>query len=79
MNQGVQPLWSTAESAERERVSCHARIEKLDFELPISDGLRLSDQLVQPLFGDRAIALVVSIGSVRGARRLSINAHPKSD
>ena len=33
-------------SAERERVGRHAWIEKLDFELPISDGLRLSDQLV---------------------------------
>jgi hypothetical protein len=38
-------------SAERERKSLHARIEKLDLELSISDGLRLSDQLIQPLFG----------------------------
>jgi hypothetical protein len=35
------------------------RIEKLDLELSISNGLRLSDQLIQPLFGNRAVALVV--------------------
>jgi hypothetical protein len=34
--------------AERERKSLHARIEKLDLELSIVDGLRLSDQLIQP-------------------------------
>jgi hypothetical protein len=33
-------------STERERKSLHARIEKLDLELSISDGLRLSDQLI---------------------------------
>jgi hypothetical protein len=65
-------------SAERERVSLDAWIEKLDFELPISDGLRLSDQLVQALLDNRAVALVVNISSVSGARRLSVNAHPKS-
>jgi hypothetical protein len=32
-------------SAEREGKSLRARIEKLDLELPISDGLRLPDQL----------------------------------
>jgi hypothetical protein len=32
-------------SAERERKSLHARIEELDLQLSISDGLRLSDQL----------------------------------
>ena len=39
-------------------VVVHARIEKLDFELSIRDELRLSDQLRQPLFGHRAVALV---------------------
>jgi hypothetical protein len=32
-------------SAERERKSLHARIETLDLQLSISNGLRLSDQL----------------------------------
>ena len=35
------------ESAERERKSLHVRIEKFDLELSLSDGLRLSDQLIQ--------------------------------
>jgi len=34
------------ELAERERNNPHARIEKLDLELSISDWLRLSDQLM---------------------------------
>src|SRR5258708_38417808 len=65
-------------SAERERESLHARIEKLDLELSISNGPRLSDQLIQPLFGNRAVALVVNVNSVSSARRLSIDEHAKS-
>ena len=64
--------------AEGERKSLHARIEKLDLELSISNGLRLSDQLIQPLFANRAVALVVNVNSVSSARRLSIEEHAKS-
>jgi hypothetical protein len=32
----------------------HARIEKCDLELSISDGRRLSDQLIEPRCGHRA-------------------------
>src|SRR5215212_7995072 len=64
-------------SAERERKSLHARIEKLDLEASISNGLRLSDQLIQPLFGNRAVALVVNVNSVSSARRLSVDEHAK--
>jgi hypothetical protein len=46
-------------SAKRESKSLHARTEKLDLELPIGDGPRLSDQLVQPLFGHCAVALLI--------------------
>ena len=66
------------ESAERERKSLHARIEKLDLELSISDGLRLPDQLIQPLFGHRAVALFVDVDAVSSARRLSIDADAKA-
>jgi hypothetical protein len=38
-------------SAEGEAISLHARIEKLDLEQSISDGLGLPDQLIQSLFG----------------------------
>src|ERR687885_2529487 len=65
-------------SAKRERKSLHARREKLDLELSISDGLRLSDQLIQTLFGNRAVALFVDVDSVSSARRPSIDEHPKS-
>src|SRR5262245_46589598 len=65
-------------SAERERKGFHARIEKLDLELSISDGLWLSDQLIQPLFGNRAVALVVNVNSVSSARGLSIDEHAKA-
>jgi hypothetical protein len=41
-------------SAEREGVGLHLRLEKLDLELAIGDGRRLSDQLVQPLIGGAA-------------------------
>src|SRR5215211_2822098 len=64
-------------SAERERISLHSRLEKLDLELLISDGLRLSNQLVQPLFANRAVALVVNVDSVSSARRLSIDEYAK--
>src|SRR2546426_4014155 len=65
-------------SAERERKSFHAGTEKLDLELPIGDGSRLSDQLIQPLFGHCAVALLVNINPVSRAWRLSIDQHTKS-
>jgi hypothetical protein len=41
-----------------------AQVEKLDFELSIGDGLRLCDQLVHPLCGNRSVALFVNVNSV---------------
>src|SRR5215204_5979378 len=68
---------SATESAEGEAISLHPRIEKLDLELPISDGLGLPDQLVQPLFADRAVALAINVCTVSGARRLSVDEYAK--
>src|SRR4051812_39531060 len=65
-------------SAERERKGLHAGIEKLDLELSIGDALRLPDQLIQPLFGNHPVAVVVYVKSVCSARRLSINEHAES-
>jgi len=59
------------ESAEREIKRRNAWIHEFDFELPVRDRLRLSDQLIQPLFGNRAVALAIDINSVSGAWRLS--------
>jgi hypothetical protein len=47
--------------AEGERKNLHPRTEKLDLELAIGDGFRLSDQLIQTLFGHRASALFVNV------------------
>ena len=66
-------------SAERERKRFHARVEKLDLELSIDHGLRLTYQLVQALFGHVAVALLVDVDSVRFAGRLSVDQHAKSD
>ena len=60
-------------SAERERERLHAGIEKLDLELSIGDWSRLSNQLIQALLGDRAVALLVYVTPVAGARRLSVD------
>src|SRR5574341_717674 len=64
-------------SAERKRKSLHPRIEKLDLELSIHDGFRLPDELVQPWFGNRAVALVVHVNSMSSSRRLPIHQHAK--
>src|SRR5260370_17010825 len=65
-------------SAERESESLHARIEKLDLELAISNVPRLPDQLIQPLVGHRTVALLVNVTSVSLARRQSIDEHAKA-
>jgi hypothetical protein len=61
--------------AEGERVSLNARVEEGDLEGTLGNGARLADELVEPRFGDRAVALVVDVGPVRGARRLPLDAH----
>src|SRR5215218_2382697 len=68
---------SAAKSAEREAISLHARTEILDLEESIGDGLRLSDQLIQSLLADRAVAPIINVSPVSNARRLSIDEHAK--
>src|SRR5208282_3722177 len=64
--------------AEREIKRGNAWIEKFDLEVSVRDGLWLSDQLIQPRLGNRAIALAIDINSVSGAWRLSIDQHAKA-
>ncbi len=66
------------ESPEREIKRRNAWIEKFDLEVSVRDGHRLSDQLIQARFGNRAIALPVDVNSVSGAWRLSIDQHAKA-
>jgi hypothetical protein len=65
------------DSPECEHEGLDPRIEKLDLELSVLDRLRLPDQLIYPLFGDRAITLVINIDSVSGRRQLSVNEYAK--
>src|SRR2546425_1045196 len=65
-------------SAEGEHKGLHARIEKLDLELAISNVPQLSDQLIQPLVAHRAVALLVDVTSMSCARCLSIEEHAKA-
>ena len=65
-------------SAEGEHEDLHARIEKLDLELAVGDGSRLSNQLIHPGLGDGPVALLVHIDAVRGTGRLSVDEHPEA-
>src|SRR5215218_8670189 len=73
----IERIASATELAECEAISFHPRIEKFDLELAIIDGFGLSDQLIEPLLADRAVALLVNLSSVSCARHLSIYEHAK--
>jgi len=63
---------SRRDSAERERKGAKPCIEKLDFELPIDYGSRLSNQLIHPGLDNDAVAFLVNVHTVSGTRRLSV-------
>src|SRR5262245_8400390 len=67
----------SAGSAKRECKGLYAGIEELDFELPIADGHRLADELIESLLGNCADALVVDVDPVSRTRRLPIHEHAK--
>jgi hypothetical protein len=54
------------------------RGSKLNLQPPINDGRSLSNQLIHPWLGDRAVAVIVYVNPVSVARRLSVNQHAKS-
>jgi len=60
------------ELAEGERVGGHARGEERDLEGALGDPFGLADELVQPLPGDRAVALAVHVEAVGRAGRLPV-------
>jgi hypothetical protein len=64
--------------AEGERVSLGAGVEERDFEGALGDRSGLADELVQPLFDDRAVALFVNVGAVSRARRLPLEEHAEA-
>ena len=65
-------------SAEREGERRHAGIEEFDLELSIDDRLRLSDQLIQPLVDNRAVAALVHVAAMSSTRRLPVNRHAET-
>ena len=67
----------SGQSAERERKRFNARAEKLDLEVSIDDWLGLTNQLVQALFGNDAVALLIDVYSMGRAGRLSIDPYAK--
>jgi hypothetical protein len=74
--EAVQPLHVTA-LAEGEGVGLDARIQEGGLEGALGNGAGLPDELVEPWFGERAVALVVDVGPVGGARRLPVEGHPE--
>ena len=52
------------QSSEREHECFYAGVEELDVEAPVCDCSRLTNQLVEPLAGHRAVAVVVDIEAV---------------
>src|SRR5437016_6310876 len=65
-------------SSERKDISLHAQIEKLDLEHSIGNRLGLPDELVEPLFSGRAVALLVDVGPVSIPRRAPIKEHAET-
>ena len=62
--------------AEGEGVGLDARVEEGDLEGALADGAGLADELVQPRVGEGAVALVVDVGAVGGARGLPVEDAP---
>ena len=60
-------LTSSAASAKREGKRLDTRTEELDRERSIDDRVRLSNQLIQPLFDNRPVASFVDIHTARPA------------
>src|SRR3954451_10084470 len=61
--------------AEGEGVGLCAGVEEGDLERALGDRTPLADEVVQPRLGDRAVAVVVDVVPVVGARRLSVELH----
>src|SRR5207249_10481138 len=64
---------------EGERVGLYTGVEEHDLVRTVGDGARLTNQLIEPLVVDRAVALVVDVESASSARRLSVDEGAKPD
>ena len=64
-------------SAESKGERLRARIEKFDLEGPILDRIVLADQLIQPVFRNLPVSMLVGIDSVIGSRVMTVDLHAK--
>src|ERR1019366_7221326 len=64
-------------SAEGEDEELGTGIEELDLERPVDNGLFLPDELIEPLLGERPVAILVDVDSAVSRRRLDVDAHAK--
>src|SRR6185437_9417202 len=62
-----------------ERVDVNARIEELDREHAVLDRAGLANDLVEPLVGDRSIALLVYVHAMVCAGRLAVHKHAEAN
>src|SRR5688572_10929188 len=70
--------YGSLRSAERQAVRLGAWVEELDLDEALVDRVRLADELIQALVGQRAVARLVDVETVRRARRLAIEQHPET-
>src|SRR5206468_3108917 len=61
--------------AERETVGLNTGRQERDLERALDDGSRFTNQLMQPLLGQRSVTLFVDVEAVCGAGRFSVDAH----
>lgn len=59
--------------SKRERICLNARSQKLDTESPILNSAVLTNQLIQAVFGHRAVAVYVYIHAVIGSGGLAVD------
>jgi hypothetical protein len=65
-------------SAKREHESLRAHVDDLYLEPSVGDQLRLPDQLIQSLYCNHAVALLVNVNAVSKARRRPVESHAES-
>jgi hypothetical protein len=74
---GLSAVAGVPELAEGEGVGLDAGVEEGSLQGAVADGTGLADELVEPRLGDRAVALVVNVGAMGGARGLAVEQHPE--
>jgi hypothetical protein len=72
-------FFESAQSAESEVEGFGAGVEKLDLELAIGDLSCLPDELVEPLFDNDAVSLIVDVCAVCRRWWMSIEKYSKAN